>query len=72
MGQVKVTVQTEKRLTAINNLSAAIRSVADALAIGTHVTIKDCDISASDTGIQIDTAEKVTETKIEQVQGEGK
>lgn len=67
MGEIKVTVQTEDRLRAINNLSIAVRRVAEALLIGTNVTIKDCKIKNNGTAINIDTSENVTETKIERV-----
>ena len=70
MAEIKVTVQTEKRLNAINNLSQAIADVAKALSSGTHVTVNDCNFVNTDMGIQIETDEKVTETKIENLDKE--
>lgn len=69
---IKVTVQTEKRLAAITNLSIAIKEVAKALNQGTHVTISDCIINNSEVGVKIDAAEDVNETMIvETVKPEG-
>ena len=68
MGQVRVTVQTEKRLNAINNLSIAIRKVAEALSSGTEITIKDNVFhnSGEEPPVNIDsTTEKGIETRIE-------
>ena len=72
MGEIKVTVQTEKLLQAINNLSIAIRDLAKALGLGTQVDIKDCTFTGLDPGAEamvvIETAEEVTETKIEKTE----
>ena len=70
MGQVRVTVQKENRLRAINNLSIAVRKVAEALAYQTKVEISDCTISHVDTGIVVDTNDDVLETKIEKLCGD--
>ena len=67
MGEIKVTVQTEKRLTAINNLSIAIRKVAEALVSGTTVEIKDNTFHGGDPAILVDADEEVNETKIEKI-----
>ena len=65
MGTIKVTVQTEKRLNAINNLSEAIKHVAIALASGPVVEITGNTIKGVATGIHIDTQEEIFETTIE-------
>ncbi|MBA7682338.1 hypothetical protein ES703_90688 [subsurface metagenome] len=65
MGEIKVTVQTEKRLAAINNLSIAIRKVAEALASGTTVEITNNTFNGGDPALLIKTEEEITETKIE-------
>lgn len=67
MGDVKVTVQTEKRLTAINNLSIAIRKLAEALASGTTIEITGNTFHGGDPAILVDIDEEVTETKIEKI-----
>lgn len=67
MGEIKVTVQTEERLKAINNLSIAIRKVAEALAAGTTVEIRDNTFQGGDPAISVDTGEEVSETKIEKI-----
>ena len=67
MGEVKVTIQTEKRLIAINNLSIAIRKVAEALASGTRVEIVDNVFHGGDPSILVDTDEEVIETKIKKI-----
>lgn len=67
MGEIKVTVQTEQRLVAINNLSIAIRKVAEALVSGTVVEIKDNVFKGGDPSILVETNEEVTETKIEKI-----
>jgi len=64
---IKVTVQTEKRLVAITNLSIAIKEVARALSQGTHVTVSDCTFVGSEIGVNIDSAEDVNETLIKEV-----
>ena len=64
MGKVRVTVQTEKRLSAITELSIAIRNVAEALSAQAVVNISDCTFSNNDIGANIDTAEEVTETMV--------
>ena len=67
MGNIKVTVQTEERLGAIRDLSAAIKSVAEALSLGTHVTISDCQFTDGNPAVLVDTQEKVTETIVEKI-----
>ena len=64
MGQLKVTVQTEKRLAAISDLAEAVKHVAMALSTGTHVNIMDCVFNGGDPAVSIDTAEEVTKTEI--------
>lgn len=64
MGEIRVTVQTEDRLLAINNLAIAIRKLAEALASGTSVSIVDNVFHDGDPAILIDTAEEVTKTHI--------
>lgn len=64
MSKVHVTVQTADRLAAINNLSSAIKSVADALATNVSVVISDSQFVGGDPAINIDTAQGVTETLI--------
>ena len=66
-GQISVTVQTEKRMEAINNLSRAIRDVACALKNGPEVIVKNCTIKTPGTGIAIDTTSENMETKIERL-----
>jgi len=67
MGTIKVTIQTEKRLNAINNLSEAVKYVAKALSSGTQVAISNCNFQGGDPALNIDTASVVNETKIETV-----
>ena len=66
-GQISITVQTEKRMEAINNLSRAIADVAYALKSGPEVIIKDCTIKTSGTGISLDTTSDGVETKTERL-----
>lgn len=68
MGKIQVTVQTEKRLNAINNLSKAIKHVAEALASGTHVTISDSIFNGGDPAVLIETEKDVNETIIKDVE----
>ena len=69
MGTIKVTVQTEKRLQAITNMAIAIKHLAKALGIGTHVAITDCTIvNSAENGISVNTTEETTETKIEKIE----
>jgi len=63
MGNVQVTVQTEKRLAAITNLSIALMHTAMALSEGTHVSISGNTFNGGDPAVKIDTDESVTETK---------
>ena len=65
MGEIKVTVQTEKRLIAINNLSIAVRKIAEALATGTTVMLTNNVFHGGDPAVSINTEEEVTETIIE-------
>ena len=67
MGDIRVTVQTEKRLAAINNLSLAIRKLAEALAAGTKVEIVDNVFHGGDPAVLVETDEEVAETKIENI-----
>jgi hypothetical protein len=63
---IKVTTQQESRLHAINKMASAIEQLARALCVGT--TVEVCNnvitVDKGDTGIQVDTAIDVTETKI--------
>ncbi len=68
MSEVRVTVQTEDRLRAINNLSIAIRRVAEALASGTLVEIKDSVFHGGNPAVNINTVEEVTKTMIEKTE----
>jgi len=67
MGQIKITVQTEQRMEAITNMAKAIYELSKALGVGTHVAISDCNFRNVANGpvINIDAAEKVTETTVE-------
>ena len=64
MGEIKVTVQTEDRLRAINNLCEAIKNVSKALASNVRVDISDCHIQSSGTAIAIDASLENTKTEI--------
>ena len=64
MGKIKITVQTEKRLKAITELSIAIRNVAEALNESVKVVVENCTFNNNDIGAQIDTQEDIKETKI--------
>ena len=68
-GKIQVTVQTEDRLKAINNLSEAIRDVARALVSNVRVIIKDSAFNHIKNGIavNIDTAQKVEKTEIKEL-----
>ena len=68
-GQIKVTVQTQNRLEAINNLSSAINKVASALTTPIYVTVQNCHL-AGEVGVNIDTADEVHETSIVEVPNE--
>lgn len=63
---IKVTVQTQDRLNAINNLCLAIRDCARALSENVIVNIYDNDIRSGKggAGITLDTSQAVKETKI--------
>ena len=62
---IKVTVEREKRLKAITELSIAIRMVAEALSNNAQITISNNVINASDQpAISIDAEEDVNETMI--------
>ncbi len=67
MGNIKVTVQTEKRLNAINNLSEAIKFVAKALDSGTRVEITDNVFKGGDPTVSVDAQEEVFETIVEKI-----
>ena len=64
--QIRVTVQREDRLRAINNLSEAVLNVAKALQQSCQVSITNCRFicSGGGYGCHIDTEEKVTKTEI--------
>ena len=66
-GQISVTVQTERRLEAINNLSKAIADVARALKNGPEIIIKDCSIKTSGTGISLEATTDDIKTMIEKL-----
>jgi len=63
---VSVTVCTEKRLNAINNLSIAVRKLSEALASNVNVSIANNTIigSKEKAAVSVDLSEGVTETKI--------
>jgi len=67
MGTVKITIQTEKRLNAINNLSEAICTLASALDCPPIVQVSNCNFQGGDPALNIDTASEVDETKIETI-----
>ena len=67
MGNIKVTVQTEKRLKAIWDLSEAIKHVAIALSAGTHVDITDNTFNGGNPAVSIATAEEIFETMVEKI-----
>lgn len=66
MEKIRVTVQREDRLRAINNLSEAILVVAKALNTAPSVYMTNNVINGvkDGAGIQIDTEDKVTRTEI--------
>ena len=64
MGKINVKVQTADRLTAINNLSAAIRDVARALATNVTVNIKNNEFIGGETGITVDTEKEIEKTEL--------
>ena len=66
-GKIQVTVQTEERLRAITELAQAINKLADALSVGTQVTITDCRFSGHNIAVSVDTAEEVTETMVTEI-----
>jgi len=65
---IKVIVQKEDRIKAINELAMAIKHLALALSQETRVEIKDVKIynKSEEPAIKIDTAEDVTETIIKE------
>ena len=67
MGEIRITVQTEKRMTAISNLAIAVKELSRALGVGTHVSLTGCNFSGGDPAVNIDTHEDVTDTIIEKV-----
>ena len=67
MGNVKVTVQTEKRLNAINNLAEAIKHVAKALATGSRVEIINNTFNGGDPAVSVDVEEDILETIVEKI-----
>ena len=67
MEKIRVTVQREDRLRAINNLSEAILEVAKALNTAPSVAVTNNVINGvkeDGIGIQVDTEDKVTRTEI--------
>lgn len=68
MGTVKITVQTEERMEAITNMAKAIYELSRALGAGTHVVLSGFNIQnvANGPAVNIDTAEDVTETTVEE------
>lgn len=67
MGKIQVTVQTEKRLHAITELSEAIKYVARALSLPPQVIISNNVIKAGEnaSAIEINSEDvEITETKI--------
>ena len=67
MGQIKVTVQTEKRLAAITNLSIAVKELAIALGVGTYVAISNNTFSGGDPAVIVETTEVVTKTEVVEI-----
>lgn len=66
---IKVTVQTEDRLRAINHMASALEALARALQCSTRVEIRDNVVHVSPesegkTGISIETVNEVTRTEI--------
>ncbi len=63
---IKVTIQKEDRLHAINKMASAIEQLSRALCVGTKVEISNNVVNGAEgeTGIHIDTADDITETKI--------
>ena len=70
MGNIKVTVQTQDRMVAINNLSIAIKKLAEALASNVSVSLIDNQFNGGNPAVQIDTAQEVNETQIMEVKHE--
>ena len=66
-GKIQVTVQNEKRLSAITELAQAINKLASALGVGTHITITDCQFGGHGIGINVDTEEEITETTVMEI-----
>lgn len=64
MGNIKVTVQTKERMTAITNLAIAIKHTAQALANDVRVEIVNNTIQTNKNGIVVNTKNKVTDTLI--------
>ena len=64
-GTVMVTVQQSDRMASINNLSAAIRNVSEALASNVDVSIRDCTIQGSEIGVAIATDPEISKTMVE-------
>lgn len=64
-GQIKVTVQTEKRMEAINNMAMAINKLSDALTTGTRVHLTGCNFyNTEGSAVNIETLDEVTETLV--------
>jgi hypothetical protein len=63
---IKVTVQREDRLHAINELCGAVHVLAKALNQAPNLTIENCNIAStgSSPAISIDTEDEVTRTEI--------
>jgi L-lactate utilization protein LutB len=65
-GTIRVTVQREDRLHAINELCSAVRTLANALNQTPNVTIHGCNITTAGNGpaLSIDTEDNVTRTEV--------
>ena len=61
---IKVTIQTQERMEAINNISKAILNLSVALNVATEVNITGSHISNCETGILVDNSNEIKETII--------
>lgn len=66
MGKIEINIQREERLEAINNLSAAVRAIAEALIVPVRVAISDCKFTGSDIGVAINTSDETDEEIIKE------
>ena len=61
--KIEIKIQTEKRITAINNLAIAIKHVAKSLSAVPQVNISSCNFQGGDPAINIETfGEEIDET----------